>query len=76
MKNDYLEDVGAAAADEGVDLDAATQLACIEIKRVFRDMNGSALEKRSNLDYLEKEVKKILSYAVKNIFSPVQRNLF
>ncbi|XP_064091763.1 uncharacterized protein LOC135205295 isoform X6 [Macrobrachium nipponense] len=54
VKNDYLEDEGRG--NEGVDQDSAIQLACIEIKRMFKDMNGSTLEKKSNLEYLEKEV--------------------
>ena len=33
----------------------AVQLCCLEIRRVFKDMPLSALDKRSNLDYLEKE---------------------
>lgn len=54
VKNGYLEEEGKGS--EGMDQDVAIQLACIEIKRVFRDMNGSTLEKKSNLEYLEKEV--------------------
>ncbi|XP_068225531.1 focal adhesion kinase 1 isoform X5 [Palaemon carinicauda] len=54
VKNDYLEE--EARGNEGVDQDSAIQLACIEIKRMFKDMNGSTLEKKSNLEYLEKEV--------------------
>lgn len=54
VKNDYLED--ESRANEGIDQDIATQLACIEIKRLFKDVSSSTLEKKSNFEYLEKEV--------------------
>lgn len=38
-----------------VDADLAVQLCCLEIRRFFKDMPPSALEKKSNLEYLEKE---------------------
>ncbi len=31
------------------------QLCCLEIRRFFKDVSASTLEKRSNLEYLEKE---------------------
>lgn len=34
MKNDYLEDEGRG--NEGIDQESAIQLACIEIKRMFK----------------------------------------
>ncbi|XP_045114193.1 focal adhesion kinase 1-like isoform X4 [Portunus trituberculatus] len=54
VKSDYLEDESKAA--EAVDLDTAIQLACLEIKRVFKRMNGCAMDKKSNIEHLEKEV--------------------
>lgn len=38
-----------------VDPDIAVQLCCLEIRRFFKDVSASTLEKRSNLEYLEKE---------------------
>ena len=38
-----------------VDPDVAVQLCCLEIRRFFKDMPLSALDKKSNLEYLEKE---------------------
>ncbi|XP_063859333.1 focal adhesion kinase 1-like [Scylla paramamosain] len=54
VKSDYLEDESRAA--EGMDFDTAIQLTCIEIKRVFKRMNGCAMDKKSNLEQPEKEV--------------------
>ncbi|CAL4066426.1 unnamed protein product [Meganyctiphanes norvegica] len=54
VKNDYLEE--ESKNNETIDQETAIQLACIEIKRVYKDMNGSTLDKKSNLEYLEKEV--------------------
>ncbi|XP_042209507.1 uncharacterized protein LOC121857491 isoform X2 [Homarus americanus] len=54
VKNDYLED--EARVNEGMDQDVALQLACIEIKRLFKDLSCSTLEKKSNFEYLEREV--------------------
>ncbi|KAK8375219.1 hypothetical protein O3P69_007863 [Scylla paramamosain] len=39
-----------------MDFDTAIQLTCIEIKRVFKRMNGCAMDKKSNLEQPEKEV--------------------
>ena len=38
-----------------VDPDVAVQLCCLEIRRFFKDMPLSALDKKSNIEYLEKE---------------------
>jgi hypothetical protein len=38
-----------------VDPDLAVHLCCLEIRRVFKDVSPSTLEKKSNLEYLEKE---------------------
>lgn len=41
---------------DAVDLDLAVQLCCIEIRRFFKDMPQIALDKKSNFEYLEKDV--------------------
>ena len=41
---------------ESFDVDTTIQLCCIEIRRFFRDMTQIALDKKSNFEYLEKEV--------------------
>ena len=51
MRNDYLK-----KNFESLDLDTAIQLCCIEIRRYFKDMPQIALDKKSNFEYLEKEV--------------------
>ncbi|XP_046437098.1 focal adhesion kinase 1-like isoform X5 [Daphnia pulex] len=38
-----------------VDPDLAVHLCCLEIRRIFKDVSPSTLEKKSNLEYLEKE---------------------
>ncbi|MCL4120324.1 UNVERIFIED_CONTAM: hypothetical protein GTU68_037752, partial [Idotea baltica] len=54
VKNDYLEDKDRS--HEQVDLDTAVQLACIDIKRMYKEMNNSTLEKKSNMEVLERDV--------------------
>ncbi|XP_023933650.1 focal adhesion kinase 1 isoform X1 [Lingula anatina] len=39
-----------------IDPDVAIKLGCIEIRRFFKDMPQTALEKKSNIEYLEKEI--------------------
>ena len=51
VRNDYLK-----KNYESLDLDTAIQLCCIEIRRFFKDMPQIALDKKSNFEYLEKEV--------------------
>ncbi|XP_054275374.1 focal adhesion kinase 1-like isoform X2 [Macrosteles quadrilineatus] len=52
VRNDYLNsEVGAR-----IDQDTAVQLCCLEIRNYFKDMPQIALDKKSNLEYLEKEV--------------------
>eukprot|EP00096_Caligus_rogercresseyi_P011337 TRINITY_DN4430_c0_g1_i1.p1 TRINITY_DN4430_c0_g1~~TRINITY_DN4430_c0_g1_i1.p1 ORF type:complete len:998 (-),score=345.77 TRINITY_DN4430_c0_g1_i1:144-3137(-) len=51
VRHDYLQ-----KNFESLDLDTAIQLCCIEIRRYFKDMPGISLEKKSNFEYLEKEV--------------------
>ena len=41
---------------ESIDHDTAIQLGCLEIRRLFKDMLQNALDKKSNIEYLEKEV--------------------
>uniref|UniRef100_T1IYC0 non-specific protein-tyrosine kinase n=1 Tax=Strigamia maritima TaxID=126957 RepID=T1IYC0_STRMM len=51
IKCDYLKtDVN------NVDPEIAVQLCCIEIRRFFKDMPIIALDKKSNFEYLEKEI--------------------
>ena len=54
MRNDYLK-----KNFESLDLDTAIQLCCIEIRRFFKDMPQIALDKKSNFEYLEKEVSHV-----------------
>lgn len=41
---------------DSVDQDVALRLCCIELRRFFKDMPHVALDKRSNFEYLEREV--------------------
>ncbi len=41
---------------DSIDHELAIQLGCLEIRRLFKDMLQNALEKKSNIEYLEKEV--------------------
>ena len=41
---------------ESLDQEIAFNLGCLEIRRLFKDMLQNALEKKSNIEYLEKEV--------------------
>ena len=41
---------------ESLDLDIAMQLCCIEIQRFFKDISQKALDKKSNFEYLERDV--------------------
>lgn len=52
MRNDYL-----LANHAALDQDIAVQLCCLEIRYFFKDMPQIALDKKSNLEYLEREVK-------------------
>lgn len=51
VRNDYMKDLA-----EKIDADMAIRLACIEMRRFFKDMPQVALDKKSNFEYLEKEV--------------------
>lgn len=52
MRNDYL-----LANHATLDQDVAVQLCCLEIRYFFKDMPQIALDKKSNLEYLEREVE-------------------
>lgn len=41
---------------DSIDSELAIQLGCLEIRRLFKDMLQNALDKKSNMEYLEKEV--------------------
>lgn len=51
VRNDYL-----CANHAALDQDVAVQLCCLEIRYFFKDMQQIALDKKSNLEYLEREV--------------------
>ncbi|KAK4884842.1 hypothetical protein RN001_001113 [Aquatica leii] len=51
VRNDYLN-----TNHINVDSDAAVQLCCLEIRYFFKDMPQVALDKKSNFEYLEREV--------------------
>ncbi|KAL8623580.1 hypothetical protein ACOMHN_000185 [Nucella lapillus] len=51
VRSDYMRDLA-----EKVELDVAIRLGCIEMRRFFKDMPQVALDKKSNFEYLEKEV--------------------
>ncbi|XP_040283052.1 protein-tyrosine kinase 2-beta isoform X2 [Bufo bufo] len=51
LRNDYMQQY-ATKVSEGM----ALQLGCLELRRFYKDMPHNALEKRSNFDFLEKEV--------------------
>lgn len=51
MRNDYL-----LANHAALDQEVAVQLCCLEIRYFFKDMPQIALDKKSNLEYLEREV--------------------
>ncbi|XP_052826194.1 focal adhesion kinase 1 isoform X6 [Octopus bimaculoides] len=51
VRNDYMLDVA-----EHVDHDVAIRLGCIEMRHFFKDMPQAALDKKSNFEFLEKEV--------------------
>ncbi|GFY68018.1 focal adhesion kinase 1 [Trichonephila inaurata madagascariensis] len=50
VKNDYLK------LKCNVDQELALQLCCIEIRRFFKDLSHIALDKKSNFEYLERDV--------------------
>lgn len=50
IKNEYLK------LESDIDQELAIQLCCIEIRRYFKDMTHFALDKKSNFEYLEKDI--------------------
>ncbi|XP_066593814.1 uncharacterized protein Fak isoform X2 [Prorops nasuta] len=67
VRNDYL-----TANHSTLDQDVAVQLCCLEIRYFFKDMPQIALDKKSNLEYLEREVglHKFLPRSVLNGMKP------
>ncbi|XP_011690987.1 PREDICTED: focal adhesion kinase 1 [Wasmannia auropunctata] len=67
VRNDYL-----LANHATLDQDVAVQLCCLEIRYFFKDMPQIALDKKSNLEYLEREVglHKFLPRSVLNGMKP------
>ncbi|XP_043529651.1 uncharacterized protein LOC122539094 isoform X2 [Frieseomelitta varia] len=67
VRNDYL-----CANHAALDQDVAVQLCCLEIRYFFKDMPQIALDKKSNLEYLEREVglHKFLPRSVLNGMKP------
>ncbi|CAD5111829.1 DgyrCDS1098 [Dimorphilus gyrociliatus] len=51
VRDDYMR-----LAAEQIDRDIAVHLGCLEIRRFFKDLHDSALEKKSNIEYLEKDI--------------------
>ncbi|XP_037120738.1 focal adhesion kinase 1-like isoform X9 [Syngnathus acus] len=51
VKNDYMAQIG-----DQVEQDVALKLGCLEIRRVYKEMGGNALDKKSNYELLEKDV--------------------
>ena len=51
MRNDYL-----AKSYESLNIEMAVQLCCLEIRRFFSDLPQIALDKKSNFEYLERDV--------------------
>lgn len=50
VKNDYLK------IETPIDQEIAIRLCCLEIRRFFKDITQFALDKKSNFEYLEKDV--------------------
>ncbi|XP_023318899.1 focal adhesion kinase 1 isoform X3 [Trichogramma pretiosum] len=67
VRNDYL-----TANHSTLDQDVAVQLCCLEIRYFFKDMPHVALDKKSNLEYLEREVglHKFLPRSIINTMKP------
>ncbi|XP_076440427.1 focal adhesion kinase 1-like isoform X3 [Babylonia areolata] len=61
VRSDYMRELA-----EQVETDVAIKLGCIEMRRFFKDMPQVALDKKSNFEYLEKEVglKRFLPRAI------------
>lgn len=68
VRHDYLNTPVNASLDQ----DVAIQLCCLMIRHFFKDMPQVALDKKSNLEYLEREVglQKFLPRAILDAFKP------
>ncbi|KAJ8968098.1 hypothetical protein NQ314_002469, partial [Rhamnusium bicolor] len=51
VRNDYHTEL-----HKKVDQDVAVQLCCLEIRKYFKDMPQNVLDKKSNFEYLEREI--------------------
>lgn len=51
VRFDYLNN-----SSLNVDPEVAVQLCCLELRRIFKDLSSSALDKKCSTDYLEKEI--------------------
>ncbi|XP_036449094.1 protein-tyrosine kinase 2-beta isoform X3 [Colossoma macropomum] len=51
VRSDYMQHCASKVSDG-----MALQLGCLEIRRFYKDMNASGLEKKSNFEFLEKDV--------------------
>lgn len=51
VRSDYMQHHASKVSDG-----MALQLGCLEIRRFYKDMNANGLEKKSNFEFLEKEV--------------------
>nr|XP_031829304.1 focal adhesion kinase 1 isoform X1 [Nomia melanderi] len=67
IRNDYLYANHAA-----LDLDVAMQMCCLEIRYSYKDMPQMALDKKSNIEFLEREfgLHKYLPRTVLNVMKP------
>ena len=50
VKNDYLK------LEIPIEYELSVQLCCLEIRRFFKDITQFALDKKSNFEYLEKDI--------------------
>ncbi|XP_044731182.1 focal adhesion kinase 1 [Chrysoperla carnea] len=69
VRIDYL-----ATNRTNIDADIAIQLCCLEIRNYFKDMPQMALDKKSNLEYLEREIgwNKFLPKCITDTIKPKQ----
>ncbi|XP_017555470.1 protein-tyrosine kinase 2-beta isoform X2 [Pygocentrus nattereri] len=51
VRSDYMQHCASKVSDG-----MALQLGCLEIRRFYKDMNASGLDKKSNFEFLEKDV--------------------
>ncbi|CAF0758842.1 unnamed protein product [Didymodactylos carnosus] len=67
LRIDYLR----TKSDHGTTNDAI-ELGCLEIRKLFKDLNPTALDKKINIDYLEKEIglRKFFPESVLNSYKP------